>query len=227
MTKKEFKKYAISLRKKGKTYSDILSEVPVAKSTLSLWLREVGLSKVQKQKITKKRIEAGKRGGAKRHEMRLEKTKRIFAKAKKDINNVTKRDLWIAGVMLYWAEGTKEKESNTGVSLEFGNSDPRMIQLYLKWLDKCLKIERERITFRLFIHENARKDLKKVLLFWVGKTHFPKKHFVYTYFKKHNPKTKRKNLGKTYNGLVMVRVKKSSDLNRMVAGWVRGFIEAV
>jgi orotate phosphoribosyltransferase-like protein len=33
------KNKAVSLRKQGKTYSEILKEIKVAKSTLSLWLR--------------------------------------------------------------------------------------------------------------------------------------------------------------------------------------------
>jgi hypothetical protein len=42
------KEKAIKLRKSGATYSEVLREVPVSKSTLSLWLRDVGLSKTQK-----------------------------------------------------------------------------------------------------------------------------------------------------------------------------------
>ncbi len=37
------KEKAIALRKQGKTYSEILAKIPVAKSTLSLWLHDVGL----------------------------------------------------------------------------------------------------------------------------------------------------------------------------------------
>ncbi|MDD3728951.1 MAG: hypothetical protein PHH50_01355 [Candidatus Pacebacteria bacterium] len=48
------KEKAIKLRKKGLSYNDILKEIPVAKSTLSLWLRDVGLSKRQRQKLTEK-----------------------------------------------------------------------------------------------------------------------------------------------------------------------------
>ncbi len=47
--KKEERKKAIQLRKKGLSYSKILKQVPVAKSTLSLWLRSVGLTKRQKK----------------------------------------------------------------------------------------------------------------------------------------------------------------------------------
>ncbi len=49
MAKIELRKKAIDLAK-GKTYSEILKDIPVAKSTLSLWLRWVGLSVRQKTK---------------------------------------------------------------------------------------------------------------------------------------------------------------------------------
>ena len=49
LAKIEEKQKAIALRKRGYSYSEILAEVPVAKSTLSLWLRSVGLAKKQKQ----------------------------------------------------------------------------------------------------------------------------------------------------------------------------------
>jgi len=42
------KEKAIKLRKRGFSYSEILREIPVAKSTLSLWLRSVGLAKKQR-----------------------------------------------------------------------------------------------------------------------------------------------------------------------------------
>ena len=54
--KREEKEKAINLRKEGKTYSEILSVVPVAKSTLSLWLHSTKLAKKQKQRITEKRL---------------------------------------------------------------------------------------------------------------------------------------------------------------------------
>ena len=45
MSKFELKIKTQNLRREGMTYSEILKIIPVAKSTISLWLREVGLSK--------------------------------------------------------------------------------------------------------------------------------------------------------------------------------------
>jgi transposase len=56
------KEIAIELRRQGYSYSEILKRVPVAKSTLSLWLRSLGLAKQQKQRLTEKRLAALKRG---------------------------------------------------------------------------------------------------------------------------------------------------------------------
>ena len=71
MLKIEEKIKALELRRKGLTYKEILKQVPVAKSTLSLWLREVGLSKTQKQRITQKQIKASQRGGDTRIQLGL------------------------------------------------------------------------------------------------------------------------------------------------------------
>ncbi len=72
--KNDKREIAIALRKKGLSYREILKRVFVAKSTLSLWLGDVGLSKKQKQRITQKRIEAGGGGGKKPKKKKNKKT---------------------------------------------------------------------------------------------------------------------------------------------------------
>jgi hypothetical protein len=56
------KEKAIQLRKKGLSYREIMAQVPVAKSTISLWLRSVGLSKRQWQRLTKKKLAGIQKG---------------------------------------------------------------------------------------------------------------------------------------------------------------------
>ena len=53
MAKVSEKKKAIELRKQGLSYSEIRKIVTVAKSTLSLWLRSVGLAKRHIRRIKK------------------------------------------------------------------------------------------------------------------------------------------------------------------------------
>ena len=132
MSKLKEKEKAIQLRKKGYSYSEILKEVYVAKSTLSLWLRYVGLAKRQKQRLTQKRIEAQKRGAKIVRERRERLVKEIKELARRDVKKITKRELWLIGVGLYWAEGSKQKSNNVSARISLGNSDPEIIRIFIK-----------------------------------------------------------------------------------------------
>ncbi len=216
------KEKAIKLRKSGKTYSEIVKELSVAKSTLSGWLRDVGISKNQKQAFTEKKRLASLRGGLARRNKRIETFNKIIADAESDIKKITERELWLIGIALYWAEGEKEKEYKPGVGVKFSNSDPRMISLFLKWLIDVCKIPKEKIKFEIYVHKIYNKDYQRFRKFWSETTGFPLDRFDQVYFKKGNIKTNRKNKGNLYNGLLRVRVCGSSSLNRQINGWVRG-----
>ncbi len=224
VTKTFEKKLAIKLRKEGKTYSQILSAIPVAKSTLSIWLGSVNLTKKQKQVITKERIAGSIRGGIAKRKQRKEKQDFIIQKAKSEIGNITNRDIFLIGVVLYWAEGSKEKEYKPGSPLRFANSDPYMVKLFLNWLQEA-GVDKERIVFDIYIHENHKYRIEEVIKYWSDITCFSKNLFR-VYFKKNILKTKRRNiLPDSYFGLVRIYVKESSDLVRKINGWVEGIVE--
>src|SRR3989338_10887183 len=113
MIKKEKEKLlALTLRKQGLSYREILEKVPVAKSSLSLWLQSVGLSRKQKQRLTEKKLASARRGALKKKQDRIFRTKIIKEKAEKEVCKLSERERWLIGVALYWAEGSKEKEWN-------------------------------------------------------------------------------------------------------------------
>ncbi len=220
MAKTREKEEAIKLRKKGFSYRELLEKVPVAKSTLSLWLRSVGLSKKQKQRLTEKRLMAMRRGAEARRRIRILTTERIKDKARKEIGKVSKRDLWLVGIALYWAEGDKEREKGSLVGL--GNSDPYLINIFLDWLRNVCKIPKESIKFRIFLHENNEKRLREIKRYWSRKTGFPINEFRKVTWKKNKIKTKRRKVGEDYYGLLKVTVKRSTNFNRKIEGWKEG-----
>ncbi|PIR70507.1 MAG: hypothetical protein COU46_01045 [Candidatus Niyogibacteria bacterium CG10_big_fil_rev_8_21_14_0_10_42_19] len=213
------KQIALKLRGKGLSYREILQKVPVSKSTLSLWLRSVNLSKKQKQRLTAKKLAAMKRGWEKVHLLRMQRWERTKTEALKDISKLTKRERFLLGIALYWAEGSKEKYYHSGTNIKFSNSDPLMIVVFRKWLNEFSKAPIEKIKFELYIHE--RGDLKKALKFWSSALNVPKTAFR-VYFKRNNLSPKRKNIGKEYNGLVRIHVPNSITLVRKIDGWVQG-----
>lgn len=216
------KRKAVRLRREGKTYSEILSQIPVAKSTLSIWLGEVGLSKPQKQRITELRMISQKKGALRRRMQRVELSTSIFEQAEKEIGSINERELWLIGTMLYWAEGSKQKDWNVSQPLQFTNSDPIMIRLFLKWLKNSLKIEDSELIISLAIHENSKSRLPKVVSHWKSITGIKDPFSDRVYFKRHKDKGYRRNLGEKYYGTVRITVKRSTNLNRKITGWVNG-----
>jgi len=73
MVRKSQKNYekAIVLRRQCLSYREILNQIPVAKSTLSLWLQSVHLSVPQKQALTQKKLDAARRGAETKRRQRL------------------------------------------------------------------------------------------------------------------------------------------------------------
>lgn len=220
MAKAVEKKQAIELRKSGLSYNEIREKVVVSKSTLSLWLRSVGLAKRQIRRLTEKQRRTQKIAVAKWHELRVEKTLRIKQAAQAEITALSEGERWLIGIALYWAEGAKEHDRSSRV--QFSNSDPHMVILFKQWVLDFLKVKPEDITYTLYIHERSRNILDAVG-FW---SDFLKiePHELSIVFKKHNPSPKRKNIGVNYRGLVRLTVRKSTDLNRKISGWIDGII---
>ena len=222
--KETLKKEVISLRKNGLSYSEILKQIPVAKSTVSLWLRDVGLSKQQHQRLTEKRYAAILRGGQAKKEQRLQRTRDIYEAAEREVTHISEEQLWILGVGLYWAEGSKEKEHQPGSNMIFNNSDPAMIKVFLKWLVEVCKVGPENITLEIYIHENSINHVKSVQNHWSEVTGFPVASLQRVYYKQNKIRTNRKNIGNLYYGSLRVKVNASSALLRRVAGWTRGIV---
>ncbi|OGZ64603.1 MAG: hypothetical protein A3A98_03555 [Candidatus Staskawiczbacteria bacterium RIFCSPLOWO2_01_FULL_40_39] len=222
IAKQEEKIKAIGLRKNGLSYREILQQIPVAKSSLSLWLKSVNLTTSQKQRLTDKKLASALRGAMKRKDARIALTKEIKDKARNEIGKLSERELWLIGISLYWAEGSKEKEYRPGSRVVFSNSDPHMIKVFLRWLLEVIKISEQKIYFAIYIHESHKNRLEEVKNYWQTKTGFPIESFKWIYFKKNKINTKRRNIGNTYFGLLRVMIVESSTLNRKIQGWTEG-----
>ena len=225
--KTEEKRNAIALRKQGKTYSEILRAIPVAKSTLGIWLKDAKLSKAENQKFTEAKRLASLRGGQAKKKQRIEKQQDIFSKAKLDIGALSDKELFLMGVIMYWAEGAKEKEHHPGSQLQFSNMDSKMIQIFLIWLFRVCKIHKNMIVFNIFLHQTHKAKVEEVRQFWSKITGFPIESFSAVYWKKNKLKTNRKNVHEKYHGVLKIKVKKSSDLVRKLSGWSEGIFEKI
>lgn len=215
---------AIQLRIQGKTYREILEEVPVAKSTLSAWLKSVELAAPQKQRVTKLRKAAALRGAQSRRNKRLSEIATLNESGKREIGALSSRELWLIGIALYWGEGSKQRETTISTGVQLTNSDPLMLRFFLLWLKK-MHISDNVLVFELYVHENRRSEVSNFKRWWAKQLGIEQHKFGAVYFKKDRILTNRKNVSDLYHGLVRIKVRASTSLNRRIAGWVRGIAQ--
>jgi transcriptional regulator with XRE-family HTH domain len=222
--KDDLRERAIAMRKDGLSYREIREELGVSKSTLSLWLRDVELTEEQHERLLAMKKLGSSRAGRTMQARRLAKQAATREAAAAQITAVAESELFVAGVVAYWAEGTKSKPWRPEERFCFVNSDSEMITLILRWLD-LIGVTRDRLILRVSIHESA--DVERAEEHWREVTGVGPDQFRRASLKRHNPRTVRKNVGADYHGCLVVNVRRSTELSRQIAGWWAGIIGSV
>ncbi len=181
MSKIILRQKAIELRKQGKTYGQIKSELGISKSTLSDWLSGYSLSEKQLGLLQKSKkfsrqlaVEKIRLTKQKKHDKRLNDT---YQNELKRWRCLTQRELELAGIFLYWGEGAKL--INGPISLN--NTDPAVLKFTLYWLRKALKIPKNKIE--VFLHLYNDMDIKKEMNYWSRELKMPLNQFAKPYIK--------------------------------------------
>ncbi|MFA5767179.1 MAG: hypothetical protein WC919_04605 [Candidatus Paceibacterota bacterium] len=215
----EDKKRAIELRIQGKTYGEIRKLIPnLSKSTLSNWLTNVKLSPEQEKRL-RKNVEKitydarAKAAWSKRRE-NITRTQYITEQAKNELPSLIKNPLFLIGLSLYWAEGSKASGS-----VQFANSDPRLIKLMMRWFKDICNVPKEKIRIHIYIHQvYSNEECEK---FWSRVAGIPVSKFGKTTYKP-TPHKIKKNLD--YKGVCRIDIG-SVDLLKKIFGWQEGISE--
>lgn len=173
---------ALQLRKQGKSYSQIKNATGISKSTLSNWLHEFPLSKEQirlLRDINEVRIERFRETMRQKRVKRLEQ---VYREQKGKILPLSERELLIAGLFLYWGEGTKAANSTLAIT----NSDPDILKFALFWLTKILGIKKGKIKIGLQLYRDM--NVAKEIRFWSKALDLSLPHFHKPYIKETSQK---------------------------------------
>ncbi|MEV4446518.1 MULTISPECIES: hypothetical protein [Streptomyces] len=217
--KDDLRDKARELRLQGWTYDQIQVELGCSKSSISLWVRD--LPKPERRDPSDQAKLASRKRWEHELAVRDEERQKTKAAAAAEIGTLSDRELFLVGVGMYWAEGSKDKPYDRRENVTFVNSDPGMIETFLRWLD-LLGVERDRVRYCVMIHETA--DVAGAEQYWANLVGADRSAFNKTTIKKHNPKTVRKNVGASYRGCLTIKVRQSADLYRRIEGWWYGIV---
>jgi hypothetical protein len=211
MAKFDMKPLAVKLRRNGLSIGAIARELEISKSTASIWCRDIELSPSQRDLLTQNAIKAGHRGRMIGAEVNRQKRMRSIENAREWANtllqDISNRDLLVAGVVLYWAEGGKGGRGR----FDFANSDPSMIRFMVLWLEVIMNVSKSELMPRLAINEIHKPRINKVLKFWSTLVQVPKSAFGNPTFIKAKHKKIYENHD-TYYGVLRLRIEKSSNI---------------
>lgn len=205
---------AKKLRNLGYSIVYISTQLNVAKSSVSLWVRDIVLP--DDTKTILKNNSHSSQTVEKRRTSRLanEMIKRniIIDNAKDSVRKISAKELWLIGVMLYWAEGGKTQRM-----VRFSNGDPEMIRIMMSFFrNVCLVPESK---FRGYIHIHQHLDAALAEDYWCEVSSIPKNQFFKTYNKPNKSSQNKKD--SLPNGVFDIYVM-DTKLFYKINGWAKG-----
>jgi len=153
---------ARELRARGLTLQDIADQLGVAKSSVSLWVRDVAFtpSKRQYRPDRPNRL----------HAVKLAQIAALDQAGVDRIGVLSDEAFLAAGAALYAGEGSK-----TDGEVRFANTDPAMVRFFCAWLRRFFEIDESRLRVRVYLHEGL--DLDAAEAYWSDLTRVPRSQF--------------------------------------------------
>ena len=122
--------------------------------------------------------------------------------------------LKVAGAMLYWGEGFQSSDADC---VDFANSKPGMISLFLKFLRKVCGVQETRL--RLYLYCYANQNPMDLMKFWSKLTRMPLSKFTKPYIRSDFDKAK---INKMKFGLLHIRYY-DKKLLQVIRGWIEEY----
>lgn len=196
------------LRHLGLSYGEIMDLVPVKKSTLATWCREIILSDEQIASIKARTSQpiGVPRDTQWRRRLEIEAIERL---ARSEVPYLIGEPLWLSGITLYWAEGSKTKNH-----LRLANTDPRALRLFVNWVLTYLD-PKARFSIQLHLHEG--NDERQAKTYWRRQTGLDSANFYKTYIKPRGTGHRKNHLP---FGVCTVKVRACSDGWHRTMAWI-------
>jgi transposase len=225
--KDDLRARAVELRREGHSVPEIAGRIGVAKSTAYQWVRHLSFDATAEHAHARRSAHSRRVANARWEPHRqIRDAERSAAQAAECawVGIVAERETLLLGAAIYWCEGSKAKPwAPQRCRVTFINSDPALILLFLRFVEQ-LGEDRQRLRYRLSIHESA--DVDAAARWWAEVVGVAVDQFSRPTLKRHNPATVRHNVGNPYRGCLIVGVPNSRRLYWRIEGLMSGIAVA-
>jgi hypothetical protein len=177
--KKDERDRALALRRQGVSMGEISKQLGVSKGSVSLWVRDVVLSKKQRSTLTARgfSVEAIEKRRTHRIANTQKKHQVVVNTAKEKIESLSQHELLLVGAALYWGEGGK---TITGMA-RLANSDPHIIRTMMRFFREICGVHQDK--FRAQVHTFSHLNTNEAEKYWSQISGIPRAQFYKTYSK--------------------------------------------
>ena len=196
------------LRRLGLSYGEIMDLIPVKKSTLATWCRDVKLTDEQVEAIKDRRAPIP---GIPRdtQRKRRQEVELIRAQAMLEAEHLVDEPMWVAGVALYWGEGFKT-QNQLGMAM----ADAHGLRLFIRWTNI---FHRPQHGYRVRLNLHADNDESAARAYWVEELGVDRSDFNKSYVKPDGTGHRKNHLP---FGVCAVTMRRSADAFHITAAWV-------
>ena len=142
------------------------------------------------------------------HKRRRE-IEQIRAESRSLVERLIEDPFWVAGLILYWAEGAK-----TCGHFSMANTDPRALRLFIRWVRTYIDAE-AKFSLQLHLHEGNNEPLAR--RYWQAETGLFHANFHKTFIK---PKGTGHRKNHLEHGICTVKVRRAADPWNIVMEWI-------
>lgn len=219
----EKREKAIFLRTQGMSYSEIAKSVgSVPKSTLSYWCKDIRMSLAAERRLKSNATRGFEKGLSRFNKQRSQRIKEenitVMKYSQAEISVLSPKMLMLVGAALYWGEGYKRQPKDLTPYVSFGNTDPSMVKIFMRFLRETLSVPENKIRAKIQIHTNVNSE--RAISFWNKVTGIPRERLRITHQVSKASKGKRPGNRQPY-GTVEVIVSSRRDFFRIV-GLIKG-----
>jgi len=197
------------LRSTGLSYGEIMELIPVNKSTLATWCRDVRLTEEQVAEIAVRRASSQRGIPRDTQRKRREAVRKLRRIAEDRLPSLVSDPIWLAGTVLYWAEGSKTRNQ-----LRLANTDPNALRLFISWVRGYLDPE---ASFSIQLHLHHGNDELAAREHWRRELGLRTANFHRTYVKPRGTGHRKNHLP---HGVRTVKVRRCGDMWQTAMAWV-------
>lgn len=165
---------AFNLRKQGKSYKEIHSELGMSVSTLSNWFKGVDFSEEIKHNLTKRAIDKSTIHIQNLNNARGDTLRALYQRAEDEAHEELKtyvhNPLFLYMMAAYWGEGDKATKHH----IRLINTDPKMLKMFYIFLLETCNIKEDTISGALFLYEDLNEE--KCKEYWMKEVGIKKFH---------------------------------------------------